>query len=72
MVRLGAARFRAFVYDEGKLSYLDSLVDAAAGWKDLQAVAINDSGQIAGFGTPPDGGSRAFLLTPLAQQRKPH
>ena len=29
------------------------------------AAAINDSGQIAGFGTAPDGTPGAFLLTPL-------
>ena len=44
---------------------LNALVDPAAGWILVHATAINDSGQIAGYGTAPYGNTRAFLLTPL-------
>ena len=43
---------------------LNSSLDSAAGWTLTCARAINDSGQIVGHGTAPDGNVRAFLLTP--------
>ena len=44
---------------------LSAAVDPALGWTRNSAKAINDSGQIAGYGTAPDGHTRAFLLCPL-------
>ena len=61
---VGAAQTHAFLYGGGTMIDLSSLVDPASGWILLAANAINDSGQIAGFGMAPDGGVRAFLLTP--------
>lgn len=53
----------AFRYSGGKMEDLNSLIDAASGWELLTATAINNQGQIVGFGK---FGNRqhAFLLTP--------
>ena len=60
----------AFVYDneKGTMIDLNSLVDSAAGWTLVLAGGINNSGQIVGYGTTPDGNTRAFLLTPIVVQ----
>ena len=57
---------RAFVYDRqnGVLTDLNSLV-SAPGWTLNGAMVINDAGQIAGYGTTPEGNIRAYLLTPV-------
>ena len=68
LVDNGVVCSHAFVYSGGKMRDLNSLVDPAAGWSLLVATAINDSGQIAGYGTTPDGNTRAFLLTPTSKQ----
>ena len=61
---------RAFIYREGKMADLNSLVDPALGWTLLSANQINDLGQIAGYGFAPGGGNilHAFLLTPVVAQ----
>jgi probable HAF family extracellular repeat protein len=66
------AGFHAFLYNSvtGRMIDLDSLIDPAAGWTLTCARAINDSGQVAGHGTAPDGTVRAFLLTPPATQQR--
>ena len=51
-----------FVYQNGQMSDLF----AGTGWTSGQATAINDSGQIVGFGVSPSGHTRAFLATPKA------
>jgi len=43
---------------------LNTLLPSDSGWTLTQATAINDSGQITGFGTNPSGLTHAFLLTP--------
>ena len=54
----------AYLYDHGTVFNLATLLDAsAAGWTNLDPRAINNTGQIAGFGTF-DGETEAFLLTP--------
>jgi probable HAF family extracellular repeat protein len=58
---------RAFVYRNGKMIDLNALIAPATGWTLLNATAINDAGQIVGFGKTPDGGTRAFLLTPVEE-----
>ena len=55
----------SFLYSGGKMIDPNSLVDAACGWTRPTASDINDLGQIAGWGTAPDGSTRAMLLTPL-------
>ncbi len=52
-----------FFYSNGLMQDISSFVDPAAGWSLLQGIAINDQGQIAGYGRV-DGTSHAFLLTP--------
>ena len=42
------------------------LDDSGLGWILKEADAINNSGQIVGYGINPDGHSEAFLLTPVA------
>jgi probable HAF family extracellular repeat protein len=52
----------AFLYFKGVLHDLNSLVQVA-GWKLMQALAINDFGQIVGIGSF-RGRDRMFLLDP--------
>ena len=55
----------AFLYSNGRMADLNSLVNPDSGWILAQANAINDSGQIVGYGANSSGQSDAFLLTPL-------
>jgi probable HAF family extracellular repeat protein len=57
----------AFVYSNGTMQRLDSLLTAASGWRLCSATAINDSGQIVGSGFNALGQTRAFLLTPVPE-----
>jgi len=54
----------AFLWANGSLADLNSLIDPASGWRLLEAIAINDGGQIAGTGIF-QGQQRAFLLNPF-------
>jgi len=56
----------AFIYEDGTLTNLNSLIPADSDWILEDATAINDSGQIAGYGIDPAGTAEAFLLTPTA------
>lgn len=49
------------------MSDLNSLIDSACGWELRAATAINDVGQIVGFGINPAGQTVAFLLTPIPE-----
>jgi probable HAF family extracellular repeat protein len=53
----------AFLYD-GAMTNLNSLLPAGSGWELLAAAAINDSGQIVGYGRH-NRRTRGFLLTPV-------
>lgn len=56
----------AFLYSHESLIDLNSLLDASGkGWTLEVATAINNNGQIVGFGVNPFGNSEAFLLTPV-------
>lgn len=55
----------AVLWTNGVIRRLDDLVDPAAGWTFQQARAVNNSGQITGYGTISNQ-TRAFLLTPCA------
>jgi probable HAF family extracellular repeat protein len=59
----GQSGDRAFVFRNGKMTDLNSLIPAVKGLVLTSAVAINDNGQLAVNGTI-NGHSRAFLLTP--------
>jgi probable HAF family extracellular repeat protein len=54
----------AFVFANNLMEDLNSLIADGTGWLLMGARAINDVGQIAGFGTY-NGQTHAFLLTPL-------
>ncbi len=53
----------AFIYNNsGGMTDLNSLISPTAGWTLTSASGINDLGQIAAYGTAPDGSTRAVLL----------
>jgi len=58
----------AFVYSNGTMASLNSLLDSSGtGWNVEQAAAVNDSGQIAGYAyNAMTGAQHAVLLTPDA------
>jgi probable HAF family extracellular repeat protein len=55
---------RAFIYSNGTMTDLNTLIDPSSGWVLNAARAINDDGQITGYGTI-GGTTHAFLLTPV-------
>jgi len=55
----------AFLWQNGDMIDLNTLIPADSGWALLGAWAVNDAGQIVGFGIGPDGQS-IFLLKPVA------
>jgi len=60
----GAGNFRAMLYTDARgIQNLNDLIDPSLGWVLRKAVAINNRGQIAGWGEL-KGEERAFLLTP--------
>ncbi|HWY81019.1 MAG TPA: hypothetical protein VNY10_03600 [Roseiarcus sp.] len=61
---------RAFLYDGNKTTDLNTLIDAP-GWLLREANAINNFGQIAGFGIF-NGAGAAFLLTPISYSINPN
>jgi probable HAF family extracellular repeat protein len=61
----------AFLYDGSAMLDLNDQIPSDSGWVLESAQAINDSGQIAGYGTNPAGRLHAFLLTPTSAPRAP-
>jgi probable HAF family extracellular repeat protein len=55
----------AFVYMNGAMLDLNTLIPSGSGWELLEAYGINDAGDIVGEGLF-DGQSHAFLLDPAA------
>jgi probable HAF family extracellular repeat protein len=60
---------RAFVYTDGEMQDLNTLVGPRSGWNFWVANAINDRGQIVGVGNY-KGRESGFLLTPIGNARK--
>lgn len=59
---------RAFLWTSDKgMQDLNDLISPSAGWNLLEARAINDSGQIVGYGINANGGGTAFLLNPIPE-----
>jgi len=58
---------RAFLWQEGQMVDLNSLIPAESGWTLLCAIAINNHGQIVGEGVRA-GQKRPFLLTPFGEE----
>jgi probable HAF family extracellular repeat protein len=54
---------RAFLWQDGRMSDLNTLIDPGSGWVLEEANSINNRGQIAGTGHY-QGKQRGFLLTP--------
>ena len=55
----------AWLYSDGIMRDLNSLIDPSSGWTISQAAAINDVGQIAVSGYGPSGYLHALLLSPV-------
>ncbi len=62
---IGGSVTHAFIYSGGSMMDLNDYLIGSTGWTLSIATAINDAGQIAGYGTNPSGQSHAFLLKPL-------
>ncbi len=56
----------AFLYSNGSMIDLNSVVAPGSGFTMTEADGINDAGDICGQGTDADGNSYAFELTPIA------
>jgi probable HAF family extracellular repeat protein len=57
----------AFIYRDGTMVDLNTMIDPATGWTLQFANCINDSGQIVGEGVDASGHTAAFLLTPIPE-----
>ena len=57
---------QAFLWENGVIHELDSLIPSGSGWVLNYAAEINDLGQIVGYGYH-NGQKRAFLLTPIPE-----
>jgi uncharacterized membrane protein len=62
---------RPFLHTGGMLFDLNDLLPPDSDWTLVDVFAINDSGQIVGFGTHA-GHTRAFLMTPPSVERQRH
>lgn len=56
-----------FLYDNGTITDLNDLIDPLTGWTISNAVAINNSGQIAAYSCSTTGDCRALLLSPVPE-----
>ncbi len=64
--RKGSTIRHAFVYTDGRMYDLNTLLDASgAGWELVLASGVNDAGQIVGLGQF-NGAMQGFVLTPVA------
>lgn len=58
----------AFLYANGAMIDLNTLISPTSGWTLVSATAINDNGQIAGTGINPSGQTDGFLLNPVVPE----
>jgi probable HAF family extracellular repeat protein len=56
-------QFDAFLWANGLMTALDSLIDPLAGFDLIEAIGINDLGQIAAYGLDNQGQGHALILT---------
>lgn len=56
-----------FIYSNGTMTDLNTLIDPTLGWTLQTAYAINDNGQIVGWGTNASGATDAFLLSAVPE-----
>ncbi len=66
--RLASGTVHGFLYSEGQMIDLNSLISADSGWLISSADGINDAGQIVGGGRTPTGQWHAVLLTPTVPE----
>lgn len=59
---------RAFLWQNGVMTDLNTLIPEGSPWYLLQALSINDAGQIVGYGTI-NGDVHAFLATPCERNQ---
>lgn len=57
----------AFIYSDGKMKDLNTLIDPSSGWTLTSANDINTLGQIVGTGTNSYGQTHAYLLMPTPE-----
>jgi len=63
----GGGNSRAFLYSDGVMTNLNSLIDPLSGWTISSAQDINNSGQIAATGCNTTGNCRVLLLSPVPE-----
>jgi probable HAF family extracellular repeat protein len=63
----GNNRSSAFLYQDGVMTDLNTLIDAQSGWSLKTAEDINDRGMICGNGINPAGQEHAYLLIPVPE-----
>jgi probable HAF family extracellular repeat protein len=68
-IAVGQPYYHAFLYINGQMKDLNSLIDPNSGWTLVEATGINNQGEIIGRGTNTSSGGlrQAFLLTPLPE-----
>ena len=59
----GSSKTHAFLYRNGQMIDLNSMVPSGSGWLLNQAAAINIQGQIVGSAIDSDSNPRAFVLS---------
>ncbi len=59
---VASGTFHAFLWENGHMYDLNTLIPAASGWDLREAWAINENGEIAGWGVQA-GATRSFLLS---------
>ncbi len=60
----------AFIYENGEMKYLNSLIPEDSGWTALEIEDINDKGQIIGLGRIQNHKHRfAFLMNPISKSK---
>jgi probable HAF family extracellular repeat protein len=64
---VGTRGSRAFLYGSGIMYDLSSLLSPGSSWTLYDATAINNAGQIVGYGLNPARETHAFLLTPVPE-----
>lgn len=62
---VGTSDNRAFIWENGAMHDLNTMIASKSSWRLVSATGINESGQIVGVGSLGGDPFRAFLLTPI-------